>query len=162
MARKLKEHRPVGEEFLAGAAAPLTYDLNVPARAVWAAMVDGPAWSEWLPISRVTWTSPQPFGIGTTRTVEIDRMEVQETFFAWDEGRRMAFRFDRSSFPVRAAVEDYRVIDRGEYCTFEWRGRVDGVFPIGWLLGTQLRKGIRKGLPKLERLIRDNPQRFGL
>jgi len=162
MNQKLKEHRPVGEEFLAGAGAPLTYELNVPARAVWAALVDGAAWSEWLPITRVTWTSPQPFGISTTRTVEIGKMRVEETFFAWDEGSRMAFRFDQSSFPVKAAVEDYQIIDNGETCTFQWNGRVSAFFPLGWLITNQLKAGIRKGLPKLEQLIRDNPQRFGL
>ena len=51
-----------------------------------------------LGIDRVDWTSPRPFGVGTTRTVTFQGggMEVYETFIAWDPGKHMAFTFDQS------------------------------------------------------------------
>lgn len=163
MASTPKPHTQVGEDFLAGAKTqPLAaHRFPFPSSAVWAALLDADAWTQWLPITKVTWTSPKPFGVGTTRTVEVGAQVIEEAFFAWEEGRRMAFRFERSTLPVAAAVEDYRVVDAPGGCELRWTGRASG-FPLGGLVGGQLTSGIRKGLPKLEALIRDNPGRFGL
>ncbi len=75
------------------------------------------------PIRRVEWTSPKPFGVGTTRTVYMAGGLVgDEEFIAWEPGRRMAFRFDAiSRKQVDAFVEDYRVEDLGsEVCRVSW------------------------------------------
>jgi hypothetical protein len=164
MAKALKAHTPVDEAFLAGAKArpAAKHRFPFPASAVWAALLDPVAWSEWLPITKVTWTSPQPFGVGTTRTVEIGPQVVEETFFAWEEGRRMAFRFERSSLPVSAAVEDYVVVDAPGGCELQWTGRATGFLILGSLVTGQLTAGIKAGLPKLEALIAASPERFGL
>lgn len=157
---KLKKMQPVGEAYLADRAVEVRGVLKVPASAVWAALVDDRAWTEWLPITRVVWTSPKPFGVGTTRTVEIGNQVVEETFFAWDEGARMAFRFEATSLPVSAAVEDYRVTPAGEGCEFVWRGKASAPLFLGGLITRQLASGIRAGLPKLEALIAADPARF--
>lgn len=158
----LKTHKAVGEDYLAGATARASHVFGVPASAVWAALLDGPAWTEWLPITKVTWTSPQPFGVGTTRTVEVGATRIDEVFFAWEEGRRMAFRFAASALPVSAAVEDYRIVDAPGGCELQWAGRASAIFPLNILVNRQLVGGLRAGLPKLEALIRAQPQRFGL
>jgi len=46
-------------------------ELAVSAARAFDTLVDGPSWTKWVaPVIRdVTWTSPQPFGKGTTRTV---------------------------------------------------------------------------------------------
>lgn len=160
---KLRDHQSVGENYLAAATARASHTFDLPASAVWASLLDAKAWTEWLPqITGVTWTSPQPFAVGTTRTVDIGKHSVQEYFFAWDEGSRMAFNFVRSTLPVSAGIEDYRVVPKGNGCELQWAGRVSAMWPLGWLIGRQLRSGIAKGLPKLEAIIRADPKRFGL
>lgn len=162
MSRTLRDHKTVGEAYLAGAPAPVVHAFPFPPGAVWAALLDADAWTRWLPITKVTWTSPRPFGVGTTRTVEIGAQVVEETFFAWEDGRRMAFNFTRSSLPLSAAIEDYRVVATPGGCELRWTGRASAVFPLGWLVTRQLAGGIRSGLPRLEALIAAEPARFGL
>ena len=161
MAKPLKQHKPVAEDYLATARqGSVVHRFPFPASMVWNALLDGPAWTEWLAITKVTWTSPQPFGVGTTRTVEIGETAVEETFFAWDEGRRMAFRFERSPLPISAAVEDYRIRDIEGGCELVWSGKASAFFPLGILVTGQLTKGLKEGMPKLEALIRSQPERF--
>lgn len=162
MSKALREHQRVGEAYLAEGGRTVRRRIDAPAPAVWSALLDARAWTQWLPITQVTWTSPAPFGVGTTRTVQIGQAIVEESFFAWEEGRRMAFCFERSSLPVSAAVEDYRVEPQGGACELIWKGRASAVFPLGFLVTRQLASGISAGLPKLEALIKSEPGRFGL
>ncbi len=163
MAREPKQHRQVGEDYLAtlGDKPMAAHRYPFPPAVVWAALLDGKAWTEWLPLTKVTWTSPEPFGVGTTRTVEANGVAIDETFFAWEEGRRMAFRFERSPLPIRAGVEDYRVVEAPGGCELQWWGKVDAIFPLGWLITRQLTSGLAKGMPKLETVIKNDPARFG-
>ncbi|MEZ5573529.1 MAG: SRPBCC family protein [Halioglobus sp.] len=85
---------------------------------------DPHSWTVWaLPILKVEWTSPKPFGVGTTRNVHMmGDMIGYEEFVAWERGKRMAFSFVGCS---RAAtekfLEDYRVTDLGDgTCEVEW------------------------------------------
>lgn len=159
---KLKQHKPVGEAYLADKPIVVTHAFPFPPSAVWAALLDAQAWTEWLPITKVTWTSPQPFRVGTTRTVEIGPQAVEETFFAWDEGSRMAFRFEKSTLPVSAAVEDYRVVPTAGGCELRWSGKASAIWPLGGLISKQLAGSLSDGMPKLEALIASDPKRFGL
>lgn len=160
---KMKQHKQVGEEFLATAKqASAVHFFPFPAVVVWKALLDGPTWTEWLPLTDVTWTSPEPFGVGTTRTVEMSGQKIEETFFAWEDGRRMAFRFERSTLPVSAGVEDYQVVPVEGGCELRWTGKASGLFPVAQLLSFGLRKGLQDGMPKLEALIKADPARFGV
>ena len=94
--------------------------------------------------------------------LQMDPAIVEETFFAWEEGKRMAFRFERSTLPVSAAVEDYVVVETPEGCELRWAGKASAPLILGGIVSKQLAKGLRDGMPKLEALIRDNPARFGL
>lgn len=161
MSKTPKPHKPVGEEYLARARqSSAVHAYPFPPEMVWKALLDGPAWTEWLPLTKVTWTSPQPFQIGTTRTVEAGTAIIEETFFAWEEGRRMAFRFERSTLPISAGVEDYVIKPTDTGCELHWSGRASAIFPLGILVTGQLTKGLREGLPKLEALIASYPERF--
>lgn len=164
MAKTLKQHKPAGEEYLATVSPKLkvVHAFPFPASAVWAALLDAKAWTEWLATTKVTWTSPPPFGVGTTRTVEIGAMVVEEVFFLWEEGRRMAFYFDKSTLPVSAAIEDYHIIATPDGCELHWSGKASAPLFLGGMISKQLAKGIAEGLPKLEALIRGNPARFGI
>lgn len=112
--------------YLRTAPLQITADVRVaaPASAAFRALEDARAWPRWAPvISKVTWTSPKPFGVGTTRTVQMrGGMLADELFTAWEAGRRMAFRFTRTNMPADAFAEDWLVEPRGEHaCTVTWR-----------------------------------------
>jgi uncharacterized protein YndB with AHSA1/START domain len=111
--------RSVGLDF--AASAPWRFEnvveLDASPDEVFALFADGASWPRWFPgIRRVDWTTPDPKGVGTTRTVVLATATVYEHFLAWDPGRRFAFRFDGANRPLcRALVEDYRLepIDGG-------------------------------------------------
>lgn len=85
---------------------------------------DAHAWTVWaLPIQRVEWTSPKPYGVGTTRNVHMmGDMIGYEEFVEWERGKRMAFSFVGCSKDATSKfLEDYRVtdLDNGS-CRVEW------------------------------------------
>lgn len=60
-------------------------------------------------ITEAKWTSPRPFGVGTTRTVTIGHgaIALRERFYRWDEGTRMTFAAEAASRPgFRRFAED--------------------------------------------------------
>lgn len=85
---------------------------------------DTESWTYWaVGIKKVTWTSPRPFGVGTTRTVTfVDGTEVYERFIAWERGRELAFVLEGHSTEIwHSFGERYRVRDLGNgRCHFEW------------------------------------------
>lgn len=85
---------------------------------------DEHSWTVWaFPIQKVEWTSPKPFGVGTTRTVSMmGEMDGFEEFVAWERGKRMAFTFlGCSKDATEKFLEDYRVTDLGDgTCRVEW------------------------------------------
>lgn len=85
---------------------------------------DAESWTVWaLPIQNVEWTSPKPFGVGTTRTVSmVGGIVGYEEFVAWERGKRMAFTFVRcSKKDPEKFIEDYRVTDLGDgSCRVVW------------------------------------------
>lgn len=85
---------------------------------------DEHSWTVWaFPIQKVEWTSPKPFGVGTTRTVSMmGDMDGFEEFVAWERGKRMAFTFlGCSKDATEKFLEDYRVTDLGDgTCKVEW------------------------------------------
>ena len=95
---------------------------------------DEEAWTVWaFPIQRVEWTSPKPFGVGTTRSVYMmGELKVYEEFVAWERGKRMAFTFVGASKdnPERF-LEDYRVTDLG-----------NGTCRVEWYMGMEKRGGV--------------------
>lgn len=162
MPKTIKNHELVEVGYLEEAGGPhVRHPMPFERHVVWNALLDPVAWTEWLPITKVTWTSPKPFGVGTTRTVEIKDNIVDETFLIWEEGSRMAFRFDRSGFPVTAGVEDYHVVDAPGGSEMLYSCRMSPTFPKGFMLNQQMRFGFRFMLPKLEKLIAKDPARFG-
>ena len=99
-------------------------DVEVSPDKVFDVFEDAYAWTVWAPpITAVHWTSPRPFGIGTTRTVHMmGGMIGEEEFIAWDRGRRMAFFFTAcSKNNVQSFAEDYIVEPKGDNrCSVRW------------------------------------------
>ena len=110
---KMAPCTPVGVDYFETAPILLRTSLTVdaPADRLFACLEDGDAWPKWAPaITRVEWTSPQPFEVGTTRTVYmVGAMVADEEFIAWEPGRRMAFCFVSATVPTESFAEDWLV-----------------------------------------------------
>lgn len=162
MLKPVKDHQKVDDAYFQGKNPTVTYHFSCTPTTLWKALVDSAAWTEWLDgLTSTEWTSaPVPHGIGTTRTVRVGDHQINETFFGWEEERRMAFYFNQSSLPIKAGAENYRIIETKEGCELQWTFRLSAIFPIKQLLFWQIKKDFRAGLPKLEKLMADNPVRF--
>jgi hypothetical protein len=94
---------------------------------LFAIFADENSWPVWAPgFKRIDWTSPRPFGAGTTRTATLMfGLQIHEVFLAWEDGTRMAFTFTGSnqdmSGGLDALIEDYNVVSLGEgRCRLTW------------------------------------------
>ena len=100
-----------------------TFETQLPPDRVWADLISDETLSWSSVISRVTWTSPRPFGVGTTRSVRLSPglLTVDERYFIWEEGRRKAFYVAESSLPLfRRFAEDYVVEETPTGSRFTW------------------------------------------
>ena len=95
---------------------------------LFASFEDADAWPAWaMPITHVEWTSPKPFGVGTTRNVTmLGNLIGYEEFLLWEPCTQMAFRFNQvNQQNVLASFgEHYRVTDLGN-------GTVELVWTVG-------------------------------
>ncbi|BAV42090.1 SRPBCC family protein [Mycobacterium ulcerans] len=139
--------------------APFLYrnsvDLAITPEQLFEVLSDAESWPSWAPvITKVTWTSPPPFRVGTTRTVEMRGGLVgNEEFIAWEPFSHMAFRFNEcSTQAVAAFAEDYRVevIPGGCRLTWTMAQKPAGPARLGMMLfGPLLKLGLRRFLRKL-------------
>jgi hypothetical protein len=113
---RVRWHRllKAGDDFLQ--TAPFRYvntlDLPVAPEQVWAALTADDALVSWSPlVSGLRWTTPRPFGVGTTREVTMFRlMTSRERYYRWDDGQRKTFTAVDVSVPgLRRLAEDYVV-----------------------------------------------------
>ena len=98
-------------------------DLAITPEQLFEVFADVESWPRWaFVITKVTWTSPEPRGVGTTRTVEMHGgIAGNEEFLAWEPFTRMAFRFNEcSTRAVTALAEDYRVEVIPGGCRLTW------------------------------------------
>ncbi|BBZ51245.1 SRPBCC family protein [Mycobacterium heidelbergense] len=98
-------------------------DLAVTPEELFEVLADAEAWPQWATvITKVTWTSPEPRGVGATRVVDMRGGIVgDEEFLAWEPNSHMAFRFNESSTSALAAfAEDYRIEPTAHGCRLTW------------------------------------------
>lgn len=71
-------------------------DLAIAPEQLFEVLGDAASWPRWATvITNVTWTSPEPRGVGTTRVVEMRGGIVgNEEFLVWEPFTHMAFRFN--------------------------------------------------------------------
>jgi hypothetical protein len=100
------------------------FEISQPAARVWEALTSDDALSWCRALSSVTWTSPRPFGVGTTRTVRLPlgAMSLKEVYFRWQDGRRKSFYVSEATLPLfRRFAEDYLVEETSpSSCRFTW------------------------------------------
>lgn len=142
---------PVGLDFIS--CAPFrfvsTVDLNITPEQAFEVLDDAQSWPQWATvITKVTWTSPQPHGVGTTRTVDMRGGIVgDEEFLAWEPHSHMAFRFNKASTrSIAAFAEDYRIVPTATGCNLTW---VMAMKPNG----VAARLAISLGRPVMARLF---------
>ena len=153
--------RPVDASFFERAPTIHRIELDLPASAerVFSVLEDGEAWTRWFPeIQRVTWTSPSPLGIGTTRTVALTSITVDEYFFEWEPGRRFSFYFTQATRPLaRSFAESYRLSPTGpQTCRFTWVIAYQLRFPFflaGALVRARFEKMFRNAAAGLARYL---------
>lgn len=100
-----------------------TVDLAITAEQLFEVLSDETSWPHWATvITNVEWTSAEPRGVGTTRTVTMRGHIVgDEEFLAWEPFSHMAFRFNTStSNAISAFAEDYRVVETPQGCHLTW------------------------------------------
>jgi len=143
-----------------------TVDLAITPEQLFGVLADETSWPDWATvITKVTWTSPEPRGVGTTRTVDMrGGITGDEEFLAWEPFTRMAFRFNEAtSSSIAAFAEDYRVVPTPTGCQLTW---VMAMKPHG----TAARLGMFVGQPVmswlfqrfLHNLRRYSDDRFGI
>ncbi len=128
-------------------------DLAITPEQLFEVLADAESWPRWASvITKVTWTSPEPRGVGTTRVVEMRGGIVgDEEYIAWEPFTHMAFRFNEcSTRSVAAFAEDYRVEVIPGGCRLTWTmaqkpagpARV-AMYVVGPLLNLGLRRFLR-------------------
>ncbi len=128
--------------------------IGAPPEVVWAAIATASAWEQWFHgMKSCRYTSPEPIGAGSKRSVQVAALKVDETMLAIDAPTRYAFRIDAANVPMFAAlveIVDLEPCDDGTRARyrqcFEFRGWAK---PLAKLLTPQIRKGLRRGLAGL-------------
>ena len=102
-----------------------TFDVPLPAADVWLDLVRDKSLDHCKVLAGAQWTSPRPFGVGTTRTMRttLGALVFEERYFRWEEGRRKSFTgVAMGNLPLfRRFAEDYLVEPTGAAsCRFTW------------------------------------------
>lgn len=98
-------------------------DLAITPEQLFEVLADADSWPRWAKvITKVTWTSPEPYGVGTTRVVDMrGGLTGDEEFLAWEPYTYLAFRFNScSNKAVAAFAEEYRVVETPGGCRLTW------------------------------------------
>lgn len=98
-------------------------DLAITPEQLFEVLADATSWPRWASvITHVEWTTPEPRGVGTMRTVTMRGGLVgAEEFLAWEEHTLLAFRFNEASEKrITAFAERYDVVPTPEGCRLTW------------------------------------------
>ena len=81
--------------------------INASPEKVFSVLTDK-SWSNWFhDFKDMTWTSPAPYGKGSTRVVNLKTLSVKETILAWEKEKRYSFVITDLTLPlVKDMVED--------------------------------------------------------
>jgi hypothetical protein len=130
--------KPADAEFFTSAPHVFRYQKRfaAPPEQVWESLTSDASIAAWsVAVKEVTWTSPRPFGIGTTREVVapggLSRM--RERYFRWDEGRGNSFAVYESNLRLfKRFAEDYVVEPDGAETLFTWTVAIEpnGAFTL--------------------------------
>jgi uncharacterized protein YndB with AHSA1/START domain len=85
--------------------------IHAPPDRVFEILTDGTKQHEWFKdFVACRWTSAPPYGVGSTREIELKTLTVKERFLAWDPGKRLSFCIYAITQPlVSEMVEDLQL-----------------------------------------------------
>jgi hypothetical protein len=155
--------QPIDETFFDRAPMRLseTFAIAKPAPEVWADLTSDDSLSWCRILDRITWTSPRPFSVGTTRTASSLRGTnvIRERYFRWEEGRRKSFYVVEASAPLFTRfAEDYLVEPTSATsCEFTWTIAVEPRGPLARALGPVNRRLLATLLTDTRRHYAANP-----
>jgi len=156
--------RPFGPDYFDSA--PVRFDnyveLPISKERLFEIFADPDSWSQWATgIASVEWTSPKPFGPGTTRTVTFwGGAKVYEEFFKYDLDKgEMAFCFYGTTELIWTSFGENYVVDAlgPNSCRLRWSVGYDpaGVFGrIHWLVRPILALNLWSYMVRLKRYVR--------
>lgn len=133
--------------------------IDAPPAAVWPALADAEAWTEWFTGMReARYTSPEPHGVGSTRQVAVKSLRVDEEILAFDPAERFAFCVTAANVAMLAAMVEVVTLDAadGDRTRVVYRQAVElnpWFRPLTPLIRRQLQAGLRSGLPGLSRWV---------
>ncbi|MCG8669586.1 MAG: SRPBCC family protein [Pseudomonadales bacterium] len=144
--------KPVEHDFLDNAPVVIVHAIEIHAtpETIFKSFEDADHWPQWFDgMTKVEWTSPKPFGVGTTRTVSLGAMKVYEYFTRWEENKRFTFYFTKTNLPfVNALMEDYLLEPIGDGITrFTYTVAYEPKFPLS-LLGPVGKFALTKNFEK--------------
>lgn len=140
--------QPCDEEFFDAAPVRFRHALELPvsAQRLWRELTSDTPLSWCRLLTSVRWTSPRPYGVGTTRTARVTYglPSLDERFFRWEEGRRKSFYVLESNLPMfHRFAEDYLVEEVSPTtCRFTWT------------IAAEPRAAMRPGAPVLGLMVR--------
>lgn len=96
--------------------------VDLPRADLWKAIVDPLTWPEWFPgVRSAAYLGDPPHGVGSVRVADVGGFLMEETMLAWEEGRRWAYRIDRSTAPLaKAQLECIDLEDCGSGTRVRW------------------------------------------
>jgi hypothetical protein len=118
--------RSADETTFATAAHVYRYPIRLPVTTarVWEQISSEESLAAWdLGVRRLSWTSPRPYGVDTTREVvlPLGLGTVRERFFRWEDGRGYSFYVESMNRPGMATfAEDYTVQEDGDGALLTW------------------------------------------
>lgn len=140
--------------------------INATPEQVFSAMQEADTWVEAIePMTRLDWTSPKPFGVGTTRSVYLNMpvgpVQADEVFIAWEENKQMAFYFSHLNKKIfNAVIEDYKIKDLGNgssELTWDFGYQGAGIFRLIFgLMKGHVKKDNLKALESMKAYIEKN------
>jgi hypothetical protein len=156
------ELSPAGEDLLerAKASSVTEREMAVSAEALFSALEEGKTWSAFFPVIRhVEWTSPRPFGKGTTRSVTlVGGVRLEEVFWTWEPGRSMGFAITAASNrSLKGLVETYEITPLGDQrCKLRWRMGIELNGPMRFIepyMAASLGRTQTRLMERLERVV---------
>lgn len=136
---------------------------------LFAGFEDADSWPAWaMPITHVEWTSPKPFGVGTTRNVTmLGNLIGYEEFLLWKPCTEMAFRFNQVNKDETLASfgEHYLVTDRQDgTLDLIWTVGMEPVGPGAWFMKVSqplVAWGLQWTLGGLKKYMEKNAAKYG-
>jgi hypothetical protein len=97
-------------------------DLAISPSQLWQVLEDEESWPRWSMLTKMTWTSPRPHRVGSTRAIETrGGARAVEEVIAWHPQNHLAFRMNAISEPIAgASVEEHRIEATPQGCRLTW------------------------------------------